>query len=152
MYTGTHVNTHPDRPAFIMASTGETVTYRELDARSNRLAHLLRALGLQHGGHYAIYLENHPRFIESCAAGARAGLYYTCVNSFLTADELAYILENSESTVLITSRARLDVALQALAQCPQVTACIVVDGPGDGHQIMNLDAAVAGFPDTPIAD
>ena len=152
MYTGTHVKTHPDRAAFIMASTGETVTYRELEARSNRLAHLLRSLGLQHGGHYAIYMENHARFIESCAAGARSGLYYTCVNSFLTADELAYIIDNSESTVVITSRARLEVARQAIARCPKVVACIVVDGPGDGHAVINLDEAAARFPDTPLAD
>jgi long-chain acyl-CoA synthetase len=35
----------PLQPAFIMASTGEAVTYRELDARSNRLAHLFRKAG-----------------------------------------------------------------------------------------------------------
>jgi long-chain acyl-CoA synthetase len=152
MYTGTHVKTHPERPAFIMASTGETVTYRELEARSNRLAHLLRSLGLQHGGHFAIFMENHARYIECCAAGIRSGLYYTCVNSFLTAEELAYIVDNSESTVVMTSAARLEVTLQAISQCPRVVACIVVDGPGQGNAVLNLDEASSRFPDTPISD
>jgi long-chain acyl-CoA synthetase len=46
MYTGKHAQLRPLQPAFIMAETGETVTYAELDARSNRLAHLLRKCGL----------------------------------------------------------------------------------------------------------
>ena len=63
-------------------------------------------------------MENHPRFVEACVAGERSGLYYTCINSHLTAEELAYILDNSQSQVLITSRAQLDVARQALASVP----------------------------------
>ena len=95
--------------------TGETITYGELEARSNRLAHLLRARGLGRLDHYAIYMENNARYVECCAAGERAGLYYTCINSYLKADELAYILDNSESQLLITSASRLPVALEALA-------------------------------------
>jgi long-chain acyl-CoA synthetase len=51
-------------------------------------------------------MENNARYVECCSAGERAGLYYTCINSYLTADELAYILDNSESKVLITSSAK----------------------------------------------
>ncbi len=78
-----------------MARSGEAITYRQLDERSNRLAHLLRAAGLKRGDHYAVFMENHPRFIECSAAGERARLYYTNVNSLLTASELAYIVNNS---------------------------------------------------------
>ena len=85
MYPGLHAAAHPGSPAFIMAGSGEVVTYGELEARSNRLAHLLRSLGLNRLDHYAIFMENNARFIECCSAGSRAGLYYTCVNSFLTA-------------------------------------------------------------------
>ena len=73
MYPGLHAVTRPNQPAVIMAGSGETVTYRELEARSNRLAHLLRAVGLKRGDHYAVFMENHPRFIECCAAGERSG-------------------------------------------------------------------------------
>lgn len=131
MYPGNHARRHPERAAFIMAASGEAVSYAAFEERSNRLAQLLRAEGLQRLDHYAIFMENNDRYLEACAAGERAGLYYTCVNSFLHADELAYVLTNSESRVLITSAARFDVAREALSRCPQVRLCMVV-GNADG--------------------
>src|ERR1700709_2779136 len=108
MYSGKHAHLRPLQPAFIMASTGEAVTYRELDARSNRLAHLFRNRGLKRLDHYSIFMENNNRYLEACGAGERSGLYFTCVNSYLTASELAYILTNSQQRILITSMAKRD--------------------------------------------
>jgi long-chain acyl-CoA synthetase len=152
MYPGNGAGRCPQRPAFIMAKTGEAVTYAELEARSNRLAHLLRARGLQRFGHYAIFMENNARYIESCSAGSRAGLYFTCVNSFLMAEELAYILNNSQSRILITSETKRDMAMAALAACPNIELCLIADGRGDGGRVQNLDEATAAYPATPIAD
>jgi long-chain acyl-CoA synthetase len=152
MYPGTQVKQRPDQAAFVMASTGETVTYAELEARSNRLAHLLRAHGLRRLDHYSIFMENNNRYVETCAAGERSGLYYTCINSYLSPPELAYILNNSESKVLITSRAGRDVAAEALRDCPGVTLCLIVDGTGDDGPFVDLDEAAKGYPDTPIDD
>jgi long-chain acyl-CoA synthetase len=152
MYSGKHALLRPLQPAFIMAGSGEAVTYAEFEARSNRLAHLLRHRGLKRLDHYAIFMENNSRYLEACGAGERSGLYYTCVNSFLTASELAYILTNSESRILITSVAKLDVAREALKECPKVELCIVVDGPGESERIVGLQQATAGLPKTPIAD
>src|SRR3979411_2108156 len=117
MYTGKHALLRPLQPAFIIVSTGEAVTYRELNARSNALAHLFRNRGLKRLDHYAIFMENNSRYLEACSAGERSGLYYTCVNSYLTPSELAYIVNNSCSRVLITSLAKLDVAREALQEC-----------------------------------
>lgn len=129
MYPRLQAKIRPQQPVFIMAQSGETVTYAELERRSNRLAHFLRAVGLGRLDHYAIFMENNARYVECCSAGERAGLYYTCVNSYLTPDEVAYILDNSESKILITSAAKRDGALQAMAQCPRIERCLVVDGP-----------------------
>jgi long-chain acyl-CoA synthetase len=96
MYPGQHAIKRAEQPAVIIAETGAVLTFAELEARSNRLAHLLRAIGLRRLDHYAIFMENNARYIESCGAGERTGLYFTCVNSHLTPDELAYILNNSE--------------------------------------------------------
>ena len=158
MYASQHATDHPDRPCFIMANTGETVTYAEFDARSNQLAHLLRSHGLQPLDHYSIFMENNSRYLEACGAGERSGLHYTCVNSHLTASELAYIVDNSESQVLITSRELLDIARDALPDCPNVTLCLVVDAPTDSAgastaiPIVDYATAVGGQPTTPIDD
>src|ERR1700687_2750675 len=152
MYTGKHAHLRPLQPAFIMAGTGETVTYAELEARCNRLAHLLRNRGLKRLDHYAIFMENNSRYLDGCGAGGRSGLYYTCVNSYLTGSELAYIVANSQSRVLITSIAKLEVAREALKQCPNVELCIVADGAGESERIVSLLEATSGLPKTPIAD
>jgi long-chain acyl-CoA synthetase len=152
MYPGVHAKSRADQPAFIMAQTGVAVTYAELEQRTNRLAHFLRSRGLKRLDHYAIFMENNDRYIESCGAGERAGLYFTCVNSFLTADEVAYVVNNSESRILIVSEETRATALAAIGQCPNVEAVLVVNGPGDDARILNFDEATASFPTTPIAD
>jgi len=157
MYPGLHAIQNRDKPAFIMASTGEAVTYGELEQRSNRLAHLLRGQGLKRLDHFSVFMENNNRFVETCVAGERTGLYYTCINSFLTAEEVAYIVNNSESQVMITSASRLAVAREALMQCPRVKLCLVVGGapslPEGGATVYrDYLQAVAGFPVTPVSD
>src|SRR4051794_7620020 len=152
VYPGRYAQLHPQRPAFIMASTGEAVTYHDYEARCNQLAHLLRAHGLGRLDHYSIFMENNNRYLEACGAGERSGLYYTCVNSYLTPGELAYILTNSESRILITSKAKLDVAREAIKECPKIELCIVADGESESERIVGLEAATAGLSTSPIAD
>jgi long-chain acyl-CoA synthetase len=61
---GAHLETHGDKPALIMAGSGFTQTFAELDAAANRLSRLLRAAGLQPGDHIAMCMENHDRYLE----------------------------------------------------------------------------------------
>ncbi len=159
MYPGKYAHHHPDRPAFIMAASGEAVTYREYEARSNQLAHLLRDQGLKRLDHYSIFMENNNRYLECCSAGERSGLYYTCINHYLKGDELAYILNNSESRVLIISKDKLAVAQEALTDCPDIALCLVVGGAsvdlpdaGAGPVFQDFEDAVAAYPTTPLAD
>jgi long-chain acyl-CoA synthetase len=151
MYPGKYALERADQAAFIMAASGESVSYSELEARTNQLAHLLRANGLGRLDHYAIFMENNARYVEVCGAGERAGLYYTCINSYLTADELAYIINNSDSKVVITSKAKCEVVREALGQCPNIKLCLVVDDQGD-ETFVDYGRAVSEFPTTPIAD
>src|SRR4051812_50164734 len=92
MYTGKHAHLRPLQPAFIMASTGETVTYRELKARSNRLAHLFRNRGLKRLDHYSIFMENNSRYFKAFAWGERRGLKHSWSNDHPTAGERPYPL------------------------------------------------------------
>jgi acyl-CoA synthetase (AMP-forming)/AMP-acid ligase II len=144
MYVGTHARERPDAPAQIMASTGAVTTYRELDDGSNRLAQLLHAQGLRVGDHYAVFMENHPRFLEACWAGDRSGLYYTTVNSYLTAGEVAYIVNDCGARVLVSSSARRDVAARLPELCPGVERFLMVGDPTPGWE--SYDEAVAAHP------
>ena len=151
MHAGKYADINPDRPAFVMASTGESVSYREYDNRTNQLAHLLRTFGLKRLDHYAIFMENNDRYLEACGAGERSGLYYTCINSYLKADELAYILNNSESKVVITSIDKAAIVLEAMEDSPNITHCLVVGGESTGNCI-SYEQAIANCPITPISD
>ena len=57
-----HAKTHPDKAAYIMAASGEVVTYGELDARSNQGAHLFRSVGLGAGDAIALFMDNSARY------------------------------------------------------------------------------------------
>ena len=147
MFPGTHATTRPDHPAIIMASSGQTTTYRELDERSNQFAHHLHELGLRPGDVIAILLENHPRFLEVCWAAERSGLYYTAISTRLTPDEVTYIIEDSGSRVLVTSAAQGEVASALRDRLDHLDARLAIDGPIDGYD--DYDKAVADRPTTP---
>jgi long-chain acyl-CoA synthetase len=73
MYSGQWVQSKAETPAIIMASSGEAISFGEHERRSNRLAHYLRGQGLARLDHYSVFMENHVRYTECCAAGERAG-------------------------------------------------------------------------------
>jgi len=105
MYPGAHAKETPDKPAVIMAGSGATVTYAELDERSIRLARVWREAGLRRGDHVALLADNEPRYFEVYWAAIRSGLYLTAVNRYLSADEAAYIVEDCGARSLVVSNA-----------------------------------------------
>src|SRR5579863_1173718 len=112
-----HAASTPDKPAYIVAETGETLTYGQLDRRSNQGAQLLFSLGLRPGDHVALLLENGLPFVETTWAAERAGLIYTAISRYLKAEEIAYIVRDCGAKVFITSPACLAEA-QDLAGAP----------------------------------
>ncbi len=149
MHPSVYAATSPDKPAYVMAGSGETVTYGELEAQSNRIAHLFRKHGLKTGDCVAIFMENNRHFFMATWAAQRSGLYYTCISSRLTAGEVAYILKDSGAKMFISSRMLAGVASAALSEVPGV-AGLMVDGEAPGFQ--SLDKLLAGLPITPIED
>jgi len=110
MYPGFHAKNDPDKIAYRMAESGETVSYGQLDARSNQGAQLFRSIGLKPGDGVAIFMENNARYLEVCWAAQRSGLVYTAISSRLTAPEAEYIVRDSGAKALVTSHALGDVA------------------------------------------
>lgn len=103
MHPSVHACASPDKPAIIVAETGEAISYGALDAASNRAAQLFRAHGLGHEDVVAFMLDNTPHYYGLTWGAQRAGLRYVCISSRLTQDETDYILENSGAKLLIVS-------------------------------------------------
>jgi len=149
MHPSIHARTQPDKAAYIMAGTGETVTYGELESRSNQGAHLLRSLGVGIGDAVALFMDNSPRYYEVLWAAQRCGARYTCISSKLTAGEVEYIVGDSEAKVLVASAGVADVAVETAPLVPGVKL-YMVDGARAPY--LSWEAAMATFPTTPIAD
>jgi len=150
MYPAVHARETPEKPAFIMASTGEVVTYRVLDERSNRCAQLLWDAGLRPGDGIALLLENHPRFFEIAWAAQRAGLYYTAVSSRLTAPEVEYIVDDCGARVFFTSHLKRDVAEALCTRLPRVRRRLMLSGAIPGYE--PYEECVEVYPPRPLAN
>ena len=145
-----HARTTPDKPALICAGSGQIVTYRELDDRSNQVAQLFRSLGLQSGDHIALMLENHPRYFEICWGAQRAGLIYTAMSTRLTEGEVSYIVDDCGAKAVIASRA-MGAAVQHLpAACKAVKSWLMLGGAIEGWSA--YESAVDTQPVARIAD
>jgi long-chain acyl-CoA synthetase len=149
MYPGILAQTQPDKPAVIQPSTGEILSYRELNERSNRLAHLLFDRGLRPGDHVALFLENHLVYFETVWACLRSGLYFTPINRHLSASEAAYIVDNCDAKVLIASN-NLEQSAALGELSPRCTVKLSVGGTAEGFE--NYAAAVADKPCDNIAE
>ncbi len=150
MYPGHHARNWPDKPAVIMASTGHTITYRQLDERANRLARLLHSYGLREGDHIAILAENHPRYMEVFWAALTSGLYLTTINRYLSAEEAAYLANDSGSQALITTHALADTAAEMIDLAPGCAHRLMMDGTVDGFDC--YEDAVAAMSAEPLAE
>ena len=144
MYPGHWSKVFPSKPAVVHATSGDSVTYQELDDRSNQLAQLMWQQGLRRGDHISIFMENNLAFFDVVWAAFRSGLYLTTVNQYLTDDEAAYIVDNSESKVLVTSKLLSKVAANLPALCPAVERWLMVDGAVEGYE--DYKEAISTFP------
>ncbi|TRZ74171.1 MAG: acyl-CoA synthetase [Actinobacteria bacterium] len=133
MFPGQIATTTPDKPAIIMASTSQVITYQELDDSANRLSQLLYHHGLRSGDHIAICLENHPRFFEVIWGCHYAGLIYTACSSRLTSDELSYIINDCSAKAFITSIHKADQAVEIADSIPRVDLRLMLDGTVAGY-------------------
>lgn len=104
-----HAERHPDAPAIVMASTGETTSYADLEGRSRRLARAWHDRGLVPGDHVALLMENSRPFLEVAWAAQRSGLYYTAINSHLRPAEVQYVLDDCGAVALVASAAMAEV-------------------------------------------
>ncbi len=148
-FPGWHAARLPDRPAVILAGAGVTRSYGQLDAASNQVSRLFRRLGLGVGDHVAMWFDNDVDF-PSLWWGARyAGLYYTPVSSRLTAEEAAYIIEDSQArVVLVGDRLAQSYGGELFRLFDHTGVRLIFDDAGPG----GLRALLAAESSTPLPD
>lgn len=110
-----HAVSQPDALAMVVADTGESLTYRQLDDGSNRVAQLLRSLGLVPGDRIAVMLRNGPDFARIYWGATRCGCFVTLLSTHLKPSEASYIIGDAGAQVLFLS-ASIGETPQALAR------------------------------------
>lgn len=136
MFPGTYAASTPERPAVVVAETGETLTYAELDRESTRLARALREQGLRRGDVVAMLADNTPRAFVVYWAAQRSGLYITAINHHLAPDEAAYIVSDCGARVLVVAGQRpalRELAVALVDRTPGVEHRISFGGALEGH-------------------
>lgn len=142
----------PDKPAVVMVPSGRTLTFGEYEARADRVAQYLRSVGLRVGDHVAVLMENNPEMLVFEAGAERAGLYYTCVNHFLSPDEAAYVIDDCDAQVVLTSAAKAELAAQLPERCPRVRHWVMADTAEPPEPFASFDVVLDRQPDGPITD
>ncbi|NDA97179.1 MAG: acyl-CoA synthetase, partial [Actinobacteria bacterium] len=148
MFPGAIAQDAPNRPAVIMATSGQVISFKELDEGANRLSQVLRNAGLNVGDHIAFCIENHPRYFEILWGCHYAGLIYTACSSRLTTDELSYIINDCGAKAFITSKYKADQAAEVLATTPNVSLRLMLDATISGYD--SYEQAVATAPSTAL--
>ncbi|MDE2605473.1 MAG: long-chain fatty acid--CoA ligase [Burkholderiales bacterium] len=113
MYVARSARHWPNRPAILFRD--RSTTYRELERRASRLAHALRALGLQRGDRVAVVSPNRPEIVELECALYKAGLVKVALNSRLAPQELADALANAEPAACLSGPEHRGMVVEAAA-------------------------------------
>ncbi|MBF6073824.1 acyl-CoA synthetase [Nocardia beijingensis] len=150
MYPGAHVDRFPDKPAVIVAESGEALTYRELEENSVRLARHLHDAGLRRGDHVALLSGNDPKVYEVYWAALRTGLYITAVNRHLSPSEISYIVDDCGARALIVSAGLADAAEQIVPETPAVEIRLAFGG--DVPEYKSYEEATAAASPEPLPD
>jgi acyl transferase domain-containing protein/acyl-CoA synthetase (AMP-forming)/AMP-acid ligase II/NADP-dependent 3-hydroxy acid dehydrogenase YdfG/acyl carrier protein len=110
-----------------------SVTYRDLERRTGRLAGHLASLGLRRGDRVAIYLDNRVEVVESYLAIVRAGAVGVPLNPHTTDAELAHLLDDSGARLVFTGPEQLERVRRCLPGREHLTIVLVAGGDGPGR-------------------
>lgn len=131
----------PEQLALVDTDSGRELSYRELDARASRLAHVLRdAYALPPGTRVAILCQHTAEFYEALFACAKAELILVPLNWRLSVSELEFILRDCEPALMIYDAA-FKAQAQELAQRPGMS--LLGFGTDEPEYEQRLAAAVA---------
>ncbi len=128
-----HAASVPDKPAIIDDRPGQpprTWTFPELDAWANRLARLLIDLGVKPGDKVISCGQNSGPLLAIGHGARRAGAISVPLNYRLTAEEAAYIIENSDASVVYVDAEFAGLIEGLRARLGKLRHVLVFDGDG----------------------
>ena len=140
----------PGRIAIVGA--GRRLSYRELDAEANRLAHALLHLGAGRDTRVAIISSNRPEYASVYFGCARAGVLLAHLSTRCTVENLVYMLDLIGAEILFFESRFAAVVAQARASAPQLKHVIALDSAHNGersHDAPNLHDLISSMPATP---
>ena len=149
MHPGINGPKFKDKPALIMAGSGDVITHQELNELSNQGAQLFRSLGLKPGDSLAFMMENHKLFFPIAFAAYRSGLKYTAISWRLQASEVEYIVKDCGAKVFITSKF-LEESAKDLSSSLEGVNKFMLDG--ESGDFLSYEDAIRNMPNTPIED
>jgi len=144
-----HAAQEPDKDAF--SDARRTVTYRELERRTGNLGGQLAAQGLRRGDRAAILLGNCVEAVESYLAITRAAAVGVPVNPQIGDAELAHLLHDSDSRLVITDELHLEQLNRVLSGRPMATT-VLVTGSGPVAGTLSYEQLAVTTPDFPARD
>jgi len=150
MHPSEHARSTPDKPAYVMAPSGQVVTYAQLDEMSMRGAQYFRSVGVKAGDHVALFMENHRQYLQIVWAAQRCGAIVTPISSHSKPPEVLYILANSDAKVFVISRKLSGAAAEIKAGAGKVSHFLMVDGVAAGYE--SWEGALASQAAVPVAD
>jgi fatty-acyl-CoA synthase/long-chain acyl-CoA synthetase len=139
---------HPDKPALIDDRPGQPVrtwTFAELDRRANQLAALLLSLGVERSTKVCWCGQNSGPIVLVTHAIRKAGAIGVPLNYRLSADEAAYVVDNSDAAVVYVDAEYAPLIAGIRDRIPKVTEVLVFDGDG------SLESRIDAQPDGPPA-
>ena len=115
----------PDRDCVVSERT--RYTFGQIDERTSRLASALANLGVNKGDRVAILEVNCSQYLESYYATTKVGGIFAPLNFRAKQDELGYMLNNAEATVLLVGDRYIDMVSALRPQLPSVKHYISID-------------------------
>jgi fatty-acyl-CoA synthase len=150
-----HAAERPERAALVVERTGERISYRELEARVQRVASALVELGIQRGDRVALALPSEPLYLELYFAAALVGAIAIPLNTRLTAAELGFQLDDAEPRLAIRAPdsdlpsrpGMLSLAPDELrARLPAVPLRVTAAPGGETPQVILYTSGTTGQP------
>jgi long-chain acyl-CoA synthetase len=136
----------PSKPAVYQGDT--VLSFAELDARSNRMANALAALGVNAGDRVALLFNNDFRFLETLFGAMRLGAVAVPLNIRIGDEALRYVTEDSEAVVLVASAALAERGRALTAQIPAIKH-VIADGPAAESALAYESVVAAASPTLP---